>query len=271
MVVTSSFPSAWHPLRIVPRIVRQISEGGQRRGCGLLLLTAGLLAGCDAGDSVPVTEVPFRSECDRAEETALELHTAIWHRLAIMPAVAQIKFVNGRPITDREREELMVEEFRNQAHARGILPDFAERVIRAQIAASKQVQTELYEQWAKAPPSNDEQLRDLAADLRPSIDAVNERILIAMQLLGGCPNDAARVIELAYARRSPLPPQVPEIAWDTAWESLRAAPPNFTPGRAALGRAPSLRSTLPENQPLLPDFTPEEELLTPEPDSVEAR
>lgn len=261
----------WRPTQIVPNIVRQFGAWQQRCGVALLLLTAALLVGCDMGDSAPAASVVIPSERERAEEIALELHAAIWHRLAIMPAVAQTKFVNERPITDRLREESMVEEFRTQAHARGILPDFAERVIRSQIAASKQIQTELYEQWEKAPPSDDEQLRDLAADLRPSIDAVTERMLTALQLLGGCPNEATRAIEHAYARRLPLPPRVPEAAWDTAWTPLRDAPPNFMPGREALGRIPSLRSTLPENQPLIPEFMPEPEALASERDSDATR
>lgn len=251
-------------MRIVPDIVWQIGHGRQHCGCGLVLLTAALLAGCNGGDSAPAAGVSTRSERERAEESAQELHAAIWHRLALMPAVAQTKFVHERPITDRNREELMIEEFRNQAHARGISPDFAERVIRSQIAASKQIQTELYAQWARTPPPDDDQLRDLAADLRPSIDAVTERMLIALQLLGGCPKEAAWAIEHAYARRSPLPPQVTEAAWDTAWAPLRDVPANFFPGRAALGPLPSLRSTLPEHQPLLPDFTPEPESLASE-------
>jgi chorismate mutase len=235
---------------------RQLAWCGYR--CALLLLTGSLLAGCDAPDSAATSTFTVRSERERAEEIAEELHAAVWHRLALMPAVAQTKFVNKRPITDRTRDALLIEEFRTQAHARGIRPEFAERVIRAQIEASKRIQTELYEEWEMTPPADSDTLRDLTQDLRPSIDAVTERMLTALQLLGGCPNEFSRAIEHAYAKRSPLPPQVPDAAWDLAWGPLREIPADFMPGREVLGRMPSVRSTLPENQPLMPEFAPDE-------------
>jgi hypothetical protein len=109
-----------------------------------------------------------------------------------------------------------------------------------------------------APPSANDVPRDLVEDLRPSIDAATERILIAIQFLGRCPTECGRAIEHAYARRSPLPPQVSEAAWDLSWAPLRDLPPNFAPGREVLGRAPSVSSKTRENQPIMPEFTPEE-------------
>lgn len=202
------------------------------------------------------------SDRKNADEYAEELHAAIWNRLALMPSVAQSKFHHQRPISDRAREAEIIEQFRQMAMNRGIHPDFAERVMRAQIDAAKVIQTALFEEWKSQPPAEDMQLRDLVRDLRPSIDVTNERILVALQFLGAVPDEMKQSIEKAFLRRSPLPPHVPGEAWDLAWAPLLAAPRDFMPGRAALGHIPSLRSTLPEHQPLLPDFVPEEEPTT---------
>lgn len=260
MAVCSSHTEASAPKPSSPRIVRQSPPRRQLRWWNALgtLLVGALLAGCDSTNSASVTPVPLRSERERAEEIAGELHSAVWNRLALMPAVAHVKFVQQRPITDRVREQELTDDFRSQAQARGIRPEYAERVITAQLEASKLIQSKLYEQWTQSPPSDSDTLRDLTQELRPAIDAATERILTALQLLGGCPTEFQRAMEHAYARRSPLPPQVPEVAWDIAWAPLRETPTDFMPGRAALGRVPSLRSMSPENQPLSPDFAPEE-------------
>ncbi len=198
-----------------------------------------------------------QSDQSKSSEFATELHAAIWNRLALMPAVAQHKFHQKKPISDRIREADVIQQFRNQAMFRGIHPDFAEAVMRAQIDAARLTQEQLHSEWERDPPPEDAQLRDLVRDLRPSIDETNERMLVALQLLGGVPLECQRALEEAYLRRSPLPPHVPTEAWELAWVPLRSVPPNFMPGRAALGKIPTSRSLLPENQPLLPDFAPE--------------
>lgn len=202
------------------------------------------------------------SDRSNADEYAEELHAAIWNRLALMPAIAQSKFHHQRPISDRAREAEIIEQFRQMAMNRGIHPDFAERVMRAQIDAAKLIQTALFEEWKSHPPAEDTQLRDLVRDLRPSIDVTNERILVALQLLGAVPDELTQAIEKAYVRRSPLPPHVPGEAWDMAWAPLLTTPRDFMPGRAALGPIATLRSMLPENQPLSPEFVPDEESAT---------
>ncbi|MDP1798906.1 MAG: gamma subclass chorismate mutase AroQ [Planctomycetaceae bacterium] len=219
-------------------------------------MVCALIVGCT---EAPATQPTAPSDQAKADDYAVELHTAIWNRLALMPAVAQNKFHHQRPISDRGREAELVDQFRLQAANRGIQPDFAEKVIRAQIEASKLIQTELHAQWQDHPPSEDTLLRDLVQDLRPSIDLATERLLAALQLLGTVPQENTRAIEHAYARRSPLPPHVPEKAWDVAWAPLRDAPKDFVLSREALKRASSFRSALPENQPLLPEFVPESE------------
>lgn len=216
----------------------------------------GSILGCDRSPPVPLE---LKSDHAKADEYAAELHAAIWSRLALIPAVAQSKFHSQRPIRDTEREADVIERFRQLAMNRGIHPGFAEQVIAAQIAAATLTQEVLHAEWKSDPPPEDERLRDLVRDLRPSIDHTNERILIALQLLGSVPDECQRAIQDAYQRRSPLPPQVADDAWNMAWKPLLEAPKNFMPGREALGQIPSIRSTLPDYQPLLPEFTPEAE------------
>lgn len=219
----------------------------------LLLLS---LAGCRPTAPVSGSSLPPTA---KADEYARELHTAIWNRLALMPAVAESKFHQQKPISDPVREADVIDHFRMQAVNRGIHPDFAEQVMQAQIDAAILTQKRLHAEWKVRPPAEDAQLRDLMRELRPSIDQANERLLIALQLLGSVPAECGPAIEAAFLRNSPLPPQVPGEAWERAWGPLRAAPKNFLPGRAALGEFASRRATPPENQPLLPELVPEEE------------
>ncbi len=221
---------------------------------GLLTIALLFVTGCDAP---PQPNAPQRTEREKAEESAEELHAAIWDRLALMPAVARNKFHYQRPISDLTREMELIESLRQQALNRGIHPDFAETVIRGQIEASKRIQERLHAEWTAQSPPKDVPLRDLLQELRPAIDQTTERLLIALQRLGSVPNEFESAIEQVYARRSTLPPHVPVEAWDMAWAPLREAPRDFFPGAKALSRIPSLKSKQPENQPLLPEFVPE--------------
>lgn len=219
----------------------------------------GLLAGCQpTASSSSSTSKTAPALHDRLTVSGDLLHSAIWSRLALMPSVAYAKFVDNRPVTDRIREEEQVERFRRAAELRGISPDFAEAVMRGQIAASKQIQERLLADWAVHPPTADWSFRSLNNDLRPAIDETNDRMLVALQLLGTMPDEFPSLMELLSERRQPLPPNVTEEAWATAWWPLRTAKVPYLlerPGRVM--RGPSAMPTMPQHQPLLPDFMPE--------------
>ncbi len=201
---------------------------------------------------------------ERTDENGDLLHAAIWSRLALMPSVAYAKFIDNRPVTDRSREEEQIERFRRAAELRGIAPDFAEAVMRGQIEASKQVQEQLSKEWKAHPPTADWTFRSLNNDLRPAIDETNDRMLVALQMLGTMPDEFPRLMEQLSERRQPLPPNVTEEAWATAWWPLRTAKlPYLVPRPGRVMRGPTMMPTLPERQPLLPDFMPEPEDVTP--------
>lgn len=235
------------------RLVRQ-AGACRRRLWGLFIIVLLSATGCDAP---PQPKAPQQTEREKAEESAEELHAAIWDRLALMPAVARNKLHYQRPISDLTREMELIESFRQQALNRGIHPDFAETVIRGQIESSKRIQERLHAEWTAQSLPEDVPLRDLMRDLRPAIDQTTERLLIALQRLGSVPNEFESAIEQVYARRSTLPPHVPVEAWDMAWAPLREAPRDFLRGAKALSRIPSLKSKPLEHQPLLPEFVPE--------------
>lgn len=246
----------------IGRILTRAGRRGQPWTVGWLLGIVGGIAflGCDP----PRTAPPQLLDAAKLEANGEMLHSAIWSRLALMPSVAYAKFVDQRPITDRTRETELIDRFRAAADLRGISPDFAEAVIRGQIEASKLVQQRLYEDWQAHPPGADWTVRSLNNDLRPAIDETHDRLLVALQQLGTQPDAFPALVEQLSERRQPLPPNVTEEAWSAAWWPLRTATlPYLVPRAGRVLRGPSTLPTLPQHQPLLPDFAPEPQEATP--------
>ena len=101
--------------------------------------------------------------------------TVVAERLALMPEVAKVKWNAQRPVEDLEREQALVEA--TLANVDPVLRPRAERAIRAQIDASKMVQTTLFEQWRAHGQGPFARVRDLDTALRPAIGRLTVELI----------------------------------------------------------------------------------------------
>lgn len=102
-------------------------------------------------------------------------------RLALMPEVAAIKFQQGKPIADPERERAVVEQSVADAQAMNLDAAAARAFFSVQIRMARAVQEQLFARWragAASPPA----ARDLATELRPELDAIGRELLPAVFL-----------------------------------------------------------------------------------------
>ncbi|OUD88078.1 Secreted chorismate mutase precursor [Clavibacter michiganensis subsp. michiganensis] len=89
---------------------------------------------------------------DPAEQQAVAaVASAALDRLEIADDVAASKYLSGKAVADPAREQAVVDATIAAAKADGVDPVAAERIIRAQITASKQVQYALIAFWHANP------------------------------------------------------------------------------------------------------------------------
>ena len=133
---------------------------------------------------------------DAAERTAIAPIVAA--RLALMPEVAKAKWNARRPVEDLAREAQLI------ATLTADVPETsrarAERAIRAQIEASKQVQKDLFAQWNAHKQEPFRRVRDLDAELRPAIGRLTSRLIEA--IVNGCETDTPTEDPVARRHRS---------------------------------------------------------------------
>lgn len=115
-----------------------------------------------------------------AERTAVAPIVA--ERLALMPEVAKVKWNAKRPVEDLAREAELIAS--TTADLSDAVRPRAERAIRAQINASKQVQKALFAQWNAHQQGVFRDVRDLDGDLRPQIALLTTRLIDAV--VSGC-------------------------------------------------------------------------------------
>lgn len=104
----------------------------------------------------------------------------IAERLALAREVAWTKFHSGAPVLDPAREDALKAVFVEQARARGLDPHRAEAFIKAQLEASRAVQTELLQDWENPASRPSTPPRDLASDLRPALGSLTPRLIAAL-------------------------------------------------------------------------------------------
>jgi chorismate mutase len=135
----------------------------------LLLLGFVLFGGCQSAAPVP----PANTYGD-------PLPLLIAERLAIAREVAWTKYHSGAPVLDPEREAALLSALIAEGRARGLDTARIEDFFTAQIAASREVQTELLFAWAAGAAKPDHAPLDLRADIRPRLDALTPRLLDAL-------------------------------------------------------------------------------------------
>jgi chorismate mutase-like protein len=106
-------------------------------------------------------------------------------RLALMPDVARYKWNRKQAIEDLPREQALLESIKAQAPQYGLDPGRAVAFFAAQIDASKVLQRELFFAWQANGEGEFTTTRDLAADIRPRLDALNPRLLAGLAAFDG--------------------------------------------------------------------------------------
>jgi len=157
-----------------------------------------------------------------------DLKSAIAARLLLMDDVARYKWNNAQPIVDPEREAALLERISGEAVALGVPQDYAERVVAAEIAASRTLQLELIAVWQRQqhPPFAD--VPDLTTVQRPAIDTATRQLLEELRgsLCALDCDDARAVLETAPPSLAHSP-----AAWALATAALWPVPPDICQNR----------------------------------------
>lgn len=138
------------------------------------------------------------------------LRAVLAKRLGLMEGVAQHKWMTGLPVEDLEREAIVLARTVEQAADAGLDPALAERVVAAQIAAAKRIQSTLFAQWEAASERPRFAAPSLEATLRPEIGRLTDALIAALKAAEGQLGDCA-----ARHALSPLPQAL--AAWPDAW------------------------------------------------------
>jgi chorismate mutase len=146
---------------------------------------------------------PARADAD---DTALtNLISLASQRLALAEPVAQWKWANHKPITDRAREQALLADVDKRARRAGVEPSFAHTFFSDQIEASTQMQKALFDEWRTSqPPAGTPP--DLSSVIRPQLDQLTPQLIAGL----------ARVEALRTAPDCPM-----RVAQNLAnWKSL---------------------------------------------------
>ncbi|WP_345603765.1 gamma subclass chorismate mutase AroQ [Pseudonocardia adelaidensis] len=148
---------------------------GTAGGTTTLVIAAAVLSGCGQ-PATSSTEVPGRSAAGLAKVVQLAAQ-----RATVSDRVAAAKLGTGQPVTDPEREAVVVADARAQADRDGVDPEWVARVVADQIAASIQVQNDLLRQWTEHPDSRPAERPDLA-QVRPEITCISNELVAALKI-----------------------------------------------------------------------------------------
>ena len=108
------------------------------------------------------------------------LRTLIDARLLLATDVAQYKWNHHLPIEDPAREAHVIDALGKRADALGVPRPWAEKFFRAQIAASKTAQNELFQGWDVFRRGEFSGAPDLASVTRPKLDKLTDELLHAI-------------------------------------------------------------------------------------------
>jgi chorismate mutase len=138
-----------------------------------LLLSATVGCAPSAGES---KSSPAATESVAASDAFVEL---MRERLLLMHDVARWKWNAKQPISDPEREKVLLEELERRGADHGLAPDEVRSFIWAQIEAGKLVQQADWRQWEVEEREVFADAPDLQTELRPKIDRLSEQLLAA--------------------------------------------------------------------------------------------
>ncbi len=150
-----------------------------------------------------------------------DVRGAIAQRLMLMTDVARYKWNAQLPVTDLDREASLLPLLIEAAVDVGLDPDYADRVVRAQMAAARAQQEHLIAQWQAGAAGSFDAVPDLVQVTRPAITAATTRLLVILHqhlcALGADP------------QWGPAPTAIDEHAWALATTALLPAPEGTCP------------------------------------------
>jgi chorismate mutase-like protein len=127
------------------------------------------------------------------------LRALIDARLLLAPDVAQYKWNHHIPIEDLAREAQVIAALGHRAADLGVPQPWAEAFFRAQIAASKTAQNELFQGWDVSRHGPFPDAPDLATVTRPKLDRLTDRLLNALAENWAVLSDPARRADVERA------------------------------------------------------------------------
>lgn len=121
--------------------------------------------------------VAFNAQASAPPETLQPLLVTLNERLNIADLVALTKWDSGKPIQDSPREAQVIANARQLAVDRKLDPQAVSQLLAAQIEANKLVQYGLLANWKAAGHAPDTPRPDLAQQIRPRLDELQNRLL----------------------------------------------------------------------------------------------
>lgn len=106
-----------------------------------------------------------------------QLLDAVERRLQLAEDVALHKWDQRTPVHAPERERQVLERVAEEAPRHGLTPERAQAFFGDQIEANKFIQYNLLNDWHYRGDAPDTERRDLETEIRPELDALQERLL----------------------------------------------------------------------------------------------
>ncbi|MFJ7795674.1 chorismate mutase [Pseudomonas sp. NPDC096950] len=144
-------------------------------------------------------------------------------RLNIGDLVALTKWDSGKPIQDSPREAQVIANVRQLATDRKLDPDDVGQLLAAQMEANKLVQYGLLAKWQAAGKAPDTPRPDLAKQIRPHLDELQNRLLQQYADFAPYRNDPHCASWIAKARGSLAKDKLHELALIRATGELCSA------------------------------------------------
>lgn len=154
------------------RTAKRLSAGLRR---WLQPLLAAVLLVASAAGAQPALVLEERSAIEQVLRVADE-------RLDLMPAVAAAKQQRRLPVADPAREQQVIDLAVTRASELGLDGPAVADVFAVQIRIARDAQTRLLQRWSGSGFDFPGPVPDLAADIRPRLDALTGRLLAALYL-----------------------------------------------------------------------------------------
>ena len=103
-------------------------------------------------------------------------------RLALMPGVAATKWRSHAPISDPEREQVVIEHAGELAAPLGLSAESIKSVFEVQVRRARELEIQLTQQWEAHGFQFAGAIPDLATQIRPRLDEVTSQMLQALYL-----------------------------------------------------------------------------------------